>query len=250
MGNINYKNIICDNYYCQSVSFKPEWFSESSWTIDYKYNIVDSRKNISNDNTKNVIIKDIQIDDENINSNNLEKPYFIDKGILKINNVHSFDLLLSKKLLIDFNEIKYISIPINFKYNIDNDNEFNIYIIFSNQLLLLNTIDNLNNINDDYFYINLKLSKNNCLIFRSFNDNIVKKNINSKKINTFLINLENNLKIILISEKLYNSNKNNIYENKYLKYCNFDIQNNFFLNILIKSKKDLISNEFIELNFE
>ena len=112
MGNINYKNIICDNYYCQSVSFKPEWFSESSWTIDYKYNIVDSRKNISNDNTKNVIIKDIQIDDENINSNNLQKPYFIDKGILKINNVPSFDLLLSKKLLIDFNEIKYISIPI------------------------------------------------------------------------------------------------------------------------------------------
>jgi hypothetical protein len=223
MGNINYKNIICDNYYCQSVSFKPEWFSESSWNIEYKYNILDDETNI-------------------------QKPYFIDKGILKINNVHSFDLLLSKKLLVDFNEIKYISIPISFKYNIDNNNEFNIYIIFSNKLILLNTIDNLNNINDDFFYINLKLSKYNCLIFRSFNDNIIKKNINSKKINTFSINLENNLKIILISEKLYN--KKNIYENKYLKSCNFDIQNNFFLNILVKTKKDLIYNEFIELNFE
>ena len=113
MGNINYKNIICDNYYCQSVSFKPEWFSESSWSIDYKYNIINST---ANDIITDISIDDIKIDDinikPNINYNNSEKPYFIDKGILKINNVPSFDLLLSKKLLIDFNEIKYISIPI------------------------------------------------------------------------------------------------------------------------------------------
>jgi hypothetical protein len=233
MGNINYQNIICDNYYCQSVSFKPEWFSESSWNIDYKYIKTPEDPNSEKDN----II-------------NLKKPFFIDKGILKIINVPFFDMILSKKLLIDLNEIKYITIPINFRYYINNDNEYNIYIIFSNKLLLLNNIDNLNIINDDFFYINLKLYKKNCLIFRSFNDTIIKKKINSKKINTFSINLENNLKIILISEKLYNNNKKNIYENKYLNHCNFDIQNNFFLNILIKTKKNLMYNEYIELNFE
>ena len=51
MGNINYNNFICENYYCQSVSFKPEWFSETTWTINYVCN---------------------------------KKPYIIDKGILKI----------------------------------------------------------------------------------------------------------------------------------------------------------------------
>ena len=68
MGNINYNNFICDNYYCQSVSFKPEWLSEASWSITYNYQ--DSIK-----------------------------PYIIDKGILKINHVYNFDILFSKKLL-------------------------------------------------------------------------------------------------------------------------------------------------------
>lgn len=213
MGN----NIVCDNYYCQNVSFKPEWFSESSWNIDYRYNE---------------------------NNENKEKPYIIDKGIIKIDNQKSFELLLSKKLLVDFNEIKYISIPINFSYHINKDNEIKIYIIFSNKLL------SLNNVNDDFFYINLKLYKNNCVIFRSFNDTIIKKKINSKKINTFSVVLENNLKIILVSEKLYNNKKKNIYENKYLKHCDIDIQNNLFLNFLIKTEKDLEDSEFIHLNFE
>jgi hypothetical protein len=217
-------NIICDNYYCQSVSFKPEWFSESSWNIDYKYDL----------NEKDDINK---------------KPYHIDKGIIKINNVSSFDLLLSKKLLIDFDEIKNISIPINFKYNIEKKNEYNINIIFSNKLLLLNDINNLDTNNTDIFFINLKIFKKYCFIYRSFNDIIIKKKLNTNKINTFLINLENNINILLVSETLYNNNKINIYENKYLKN-NFNYQNNFFLNILIKSKNNICDNEFIELNFE
>ncbi len=225
---------MCDNYYCQSVSFKPEWFSESSWIIYFNY----TKKN------ENKINDNFIIDD------NEKKPYVIEKGIIKIINVPAFDLLLSKKLLVDFNEVKYISVPINFRYNIQNDNEYNIYIIFSNKLLLLNSINNLNDISNDYFFINLKLYKNNCIIYRSFHDKIINKKIQSKKINTFSIDLENNLKIFLVSEKLYNNNNNNIYEGKYLNNSNFEIENNFYLNILIKSKNNLIENEFIELNFE
>ena len=134
MGNINYKDLTCDNYYCQSVSFKPEWFSESAWVIEYEKN----EKN--------------------------EKPYIIDKGILKIRSIEiekidnsNFELLLSKKLLINFNDIRNITIPINFRYKLDN--EVDILIIFSNSLLSLKNIKDLNSLSNDMFFINLKLSK-------------------------------------------------------------------------------------------
>ena len=77
-------NFQCNNYYCQNVSFKPEWLSESAWEITFNHNQI--------------------------------KPYIIDKGILKINNVNKFKLLLTKKLILYFNEVRNISIPINFKY--------------------------------------------------------------------------------------------------------------------------------------
>lgn len=220
MGNINYQNFICDNYYCHSLLFKPEWFSESSWNIDYSY-----KKE--------------------------EKPYVINKGIIKIYNVELFNLILSKKLLIDFNEIKNISIPIKFRYKINNKNQLNIYIIISNKLLLLKDIDFLKNniINDSLFYIQLKLFNKKCSIFNSINDINVSKDINSEKINMFTINLENNLNMLLIYENLNNNNKN-IYDNKYFYHYNNNLENNFYLSIFINSMNDLISGEFIELNFE
>ena len=104
MGNI----ALCENYYCHHISFKPEWLSENSWNIEY---------------------------------NNDNKPYIIEKGILKIKNFHAFDLLLSKKILIHFDKI---SIPINFKYNI-NEN-INLLIIFSKIELSLDIIHDINNI--------------------------------------------------------------------------------------------------------
>ena len=69
MGN----HFACNNYYCGDITFKPEWFSENSWKIEY----------------------------------NIEhKPYIIDKGLLKISNTSMFHLLLTKKLLIDFKETR------------------------------------------------------------------------------------------------------------------------------------------------
>ena len=217
MGNINYNNFICDNYYCQSVSFKPEWFSESSWNIQHKYY-------------------------NNINDSN--KPYIIDKGILKIKNTPSFELLLSKKLLINFNEVKNISVPINFKYNLEN--EVNLSIIFSNKPL---SLENMNN--EQLFFINLNFTKKKINIYRSFDNNIIKKKIKSTKINTFDINIENNFQILLITEKLYNNNIKALYEGKYLKNFNYDENMELYLNFYIKCKDELINkNEYIELNFE
>lgn len=209
---------MCDNYYCQPVYFKPEWISESSWNIEYKY--------------KEKIEK---------------KPYIIDKGILKINNTFSFDLILSKKLFVHFNNIKNLLVPINFRYNISNNNEFNIYIIFSNKLL---SLENINSTDSYFFNIYLNLFKKYCLIQRSLNDLTIKKKLNTIKINTFSIQLENNINIFLFTERLYNHNKLMLYENKFLKNYTNDIENNLFLNIFIRVKDDLKDNEFIELNFE
>jgi hypothetical protein len=221
MGNINYNNLICDNYYCQSVSFKPEWFSESSWNIEYKY----QNENLNNEEPK-------------------RKPYSIDKGILKIKNTPKFELLLSKKLLLDFNEIKNISIPINFRYELEN--EVNISLIFSTKQL---SLENINN--EQLFFINLNFTKKRIYIYRSFDNKIIKKKINSSKVNTFDINIENNFQILLITEKLYNNNIKAIYEGKYLKNFNQSEKMELYLNFLIKNKNDLTNkNEYLELNFE
>ena len=84
MGNTYF---ICENYYCQSITYKPEWFSESNWNIEYSYS----------------------------NTEKIQKPYSIQKGIFRIENIHmltNVKLFLCKKLQIDVEEIKNISIPI------------------------------------------------------------------------------------------------------------------------------------------
>jgi hypothetical protein len=220
MGNINYNNLMCDNYYCQSVSFKPEWFSESSWNIEYKY--------------KN----------DELNNDKSNKPYTIDKGILKIKNTPIFELLLSKKLLINFNEVRNISIPINFRYELTN--EVNLSLIFSTKQLSLEQLNN-----EQLFFINLNFTKKRIYIYRSFDNKIIKKKINSSKVNTFDVNIENNFQILLITEKLYNNNIKAIYEGKYLKNFNQTEGMELYLNFYIKSKNELNNkNEYIELNFE
>jgi hypothetical protein len=221
MGNINYNNFICENYYCQSISFKPEWLSESTWNITYNY--------LEEEKTK--------------------KPYLIDKGILKINDVKKFELLFSKKLLIDFNLIRNISIPINFKYYMKNNNLIDIFFIFSSKQLEIDDLNQLDT-NKNLFFIKINFVGNKINIFRSFNDKIFTKKIKFKKVNTFIMSLENNFKIILVNEKLYNNKSKILYDEKYLNNNSFDDYNDFFLNLYIKSKNGFSKKDFIELNFE
>jgi hypothetical protein len=213
MGN----HFVCENYYCQSVSFKPEWLSESIWDISYDY-----------------------LEDK--------KPYLIDKGILKISEVSNFSICFSKKLLIDFTELKSISIPINFKYNLFLNKSIDIFIILSNNKLCTKDINEKKE--TFIFSINMKLLKKKILIYRSFNDTLITKKIKSKKINTFDINIENNLNILLITEKLHNNTKIS-YENKYLHNYTFgEKDKDLYLSLFIKCENPLFKKEFIELNFE
>ena len=198
MGN----NFICDNYYCQDISFKPEWFSEKSWKIDY------------------------------IHNDSIIKPYNIDKGLLLIKDVNSFNILLSKKLLINFNEVKNISIPINFEYNISN--EINIIIIFSTKQITLTEII-LNN-NNEYFITKLKLINTEIFI----NDTQTKY----YKKNLIQLDLENNLKLLYITEKLID------YEKKYFKEFNLNSNNDYYLNIIINSNNKIDNEDYLSLYFD
>lgn len=222
MGNINYNNFICENYYCQSVSFKPEWFSETTWTINYVCN---------------------------------KKPYIIDKGILKIVESTPSQIMLSKKLLINFNEIRNISIPIIFKYNLLklDSNNIDIFILFSNRILNIDDMNNLNKQKDDnedsllsssLFYIHLNLLKNIVYINHSFDTKIVKKKIKSKKANIYDITLENNFEMLLLTEKISKSN-----EEKYIINYSFTEDKEYYLNIFVKNN-GIKKKEFIELAFE
>ena len=224
MGNINMNNLICENYYCQSVSFKPEWLSENNWNISYNYlnKSVESFESI--------------------------KPYLIDKGILKIKNTNPFCILLSKKLLTNFNDIKNISIPINFKYNLMNNSNIDLYIIFSNKEFLINNIllsMKENSETNNCFYIKVSFKKKNLLLTHSFDSAILKKNIKSNKIYTFDIELENNYNMMLIKEKIIN-----ILEEKYLLQYNINNDINYYLKLYIISSNKLNENEYLELNFE
>jgi hypothetical protein len=235
MGNINYKNFVCDNYYCQPVSFKPEWLSESSWSITYLY---ENKKETTDNETINKDITEI----------NEKKPYIIDKGILKIENTKKFYLLLIKKLLINFNEIRYLSVPINFSYTLHHI-KIEMFIIFSNNQLILEDIYNLKETNN-LFFINLIFLKNKIIIYRSFNDKIITKKIKMKKINSFHLTIENNFNVLLLTEKLCKNNITSIYEEKYLNMFNLDNLNDMYLSLYIKSNNNMEDKEFIQLNFE
>jgi hypothetical protein len=287
MGNINMNNFICENYYCQSVSFKPEWLSENTWNIEYKYinNIENNNFNIKvnndfkneldnkltndlnnqlnnelnnqlNDELNNQINDDLNnklndeinnlLNNEINNDKNINKPFIIEKGILKIRNSLKNQIILSKKLLINLNDIKNLLIPINFKYNLKNLSSINFYIIFSNkEYNLCNNLLFLKENNDKHFYVKITFNKKNVLFSNSFDTIIKKYKLKLKKIYRFNINLENNYDMLLVNKNLIN-----VFDEKYLIPFHFDNKSHYYLNLLINTDSNLSKNEFLELNFE
>jgi hypothetical protein len=207
-------NIICENYYCESLSYKPEWFSESSWNIDYEKNI--------------------------------EKKYKIDKGKFIVNNINN--LLLSKKLLVDFNEINKILIPLQFKYKTNNKIQITLY--FFNKLLFLKDLHKLDQngiihnlpISDEIFYIKLELKNNKIDIFNSIQKKNESKIINSENINCFEIKFENNNSLFKITEEIKSLN-DSLYKETY----NTLLLHELCLNIHVRTFHE---NDLLEINIE
>jgi hypothetical protein len=216
MGN----NLICDNYYCQSVISKPEWIAENTWNISFIYH------------------QDV-------------KPYIIEKGIFKINNIFNSQILISKKLLIDLNDTFNIIIPIKLKYNLLLKNNIDFFIIISNNLL---NIDSLN-LSENNYYLFLKFNfKNNKLIIlnNNENNNVNKKiiKINSNSQNLIEISLEKNFDFLIINEKILNNINENIFEKKYFQPLNTNINNYLYLNFFIVNNYKLNENEFFNFSLD
>jgi len=223
-------NLSCQNYYCQDISFKPEWFSENSWNIEYKYS------NLHNDS--NEII---------------QLPYYINKGILKINEAKEFRLIISKKLLINFYVSKYITIPFNFNYNIlsnsTNSTKINIYLIFSTDNISINYNPINNAIKNDLpklFFINIILEKNKMLLKNSFSENTIKKKIKPDTINNITFDLENTINFLYIKQHMISHD----IDEKYFIDNIFDENESIYLSILIESNKDLNKSEFLNISFD
>lgn len=229
-------NLSCQNYYCQDISFKPEWFSENSWNIEYKYT------NLNNDSNEVI-----------------QLPYYINKGILKINESKEFKLIISKKLLIDFYVSKYITIPFNFNYNIlsnspnspnsPNSTKINIYLIFSTDNISINYNPINNAIKNDLpklFFINIILEKNKMLLKNSFSENIIKKKIKPDTINNITFDLENTINFLYIKQHM----KSHDIDEKYFIDNIFDENQSIYLSILIESNKDLNKSEFLNISFD
>jgi hypothetical protein len=214
MGN----NFSCDNYYCQDIILKPEWFSENSWNITYNYF------------------------DENFDF----KPYTIEKGLIRLKGTPKFNLLLSKKLNINLNDFEKFIIPIHFNFFLEND--MSIYIILSNNETNLNNIKNIEN-SDNLFYYHICLNKKKISIQRSYDNKNFKFNkIKNNLDNYYNIELKNSdNKLFSINEKMFKNNKE-IFDYNSIKLFNND---NIYLSLYITSKNQMINkNEYLELNFE
>lgn len=214
-------NISCQNYYCQDVSFKPEWLSENSWNIE-----------------------------SHQDKSSLD--YSINKGILKINNCPLFKLLLNKKLLIDFSLTESITIPFNFSYNIlSNQSKINIYLIFSIDNLSIDCISNFllgNKHINKLFYINIQLEKSKIIIKHSFSENIIKKkNIISNNNHNITFYLENKINILYIKENMLSHDINEQY---FIDNIFNNNDNSIYLNLFIHSDNNLNKSEYLKINFD
>ena len=220
MGN----NLACNNYYCNDIVLKPEWFSENSWNIYYNYFNID----------------------KNYKNNYNFKPYTIEKGTIKINQSPQFNLAMTKKLNINLDDVEKFTIPINLKHNLNTDLSF--YCILTSYDI--NSIDNiysiLNNNMTNYLYFELKFSNKNLIIKRSYDNKISK--IKTKNETNYYYNIEiisNNS--LNISEKLFKEN-NQVFEHSSSKVFK---ENTIYLTMFIISHNEMINkNSFIELNFD
>jgi hypothetical protein len=216
MGN----NFVCENYYCQDIILKPEWFSENSWNITYNY----------------------------FNEKFDFKPYIIDKGMIKLKGTPKFNLLISKKLNINLQNVENFIIPIHFNFYIEN--YLSMIIILSNNELNINNINELISNNDKLFYFKVNLNRKKIIITRSYDDNIYKiKGLKSNSDNYYNIELKNNNNSFSINEKMYKNNKEMFDYNSSHTFNKYS--DNIYLSVFLSSKNEMINkNEYLNINFE
>ncbi len=172
MGN----HLQCSNYYCQSVILKPDWISESCWSISYKY--------LDNESENNSSIKPYSV-----------KPYSIDRGVIHFDGKKSYRFLCSKECSLTYENFENIHIPIYIsgKMHSLSKNNWKMYIFIGFKNMSLNDFESqnsINNIKKSFIGIQLEHFKKKCLLTHSFDNTIHKWSWDNKHAVYFPIRVE------------------------------------------------------------
>ena len=208
MGN----QLQCSNYYCQPVVLKPDWISESCWSINHKFVI-----------------------NEEVSSQKicLDKPYSIDRGVIHFCGKNSFKFLCSKECSLTFGDFENLHIPIYLsgKLHSLSKNHWKINILFGFNSIslddcstLLNSNNSMKSISSSFIGIQLDFQKKKYLLSHSFDKKVIKTVWNNSHSIYFPVKIEKifekngisltDLNFFEIKEQIL-MNRENIYSETY-----------------------------------
>ncbi len=213
MGN----HIVCDNYYCQSIHYKPDWISKQFYNF-----IVD-------DNTK----------------------YSIDKGILSLLPSSSISLFFEKKLNIDFSIYEFI-LPLHFK--IHYPSPLHLFILLTPTPITSPDISSIlsNQNSHDSFFSHLIFDKNTFQIqYSNLNTSFQGKIHSSKKYIYTLHFQEIQTKTPKLSHSFESESKKKIsHFHSSLESFSFNHQKETFLSVFISSSEPFLPSHSFHLHFD
>ena len=162
--------------------------------------------------------------------------YKLKKGILEINTPEVFNINFSKEIC---NPIRISDLNINFKIEFDVLDAVNLDLVISSE-------KNLNLLDKKIYNERLILGNKNIQLKNK--NNLKNFNLNTKKF--FLkynLNFSNN-RILIINIKLYDNDKQLLYNNTNKDLVNIDFKNPIFININIYKNINTNNKNYIKLN--
>lgn len=214
MGN----HIVCDNYYCQSIHYKPDWISKQFYHF--------------------------LVDDENTK-------YSLDKGTLSLLPSQSISILFEKKLNIDLSIYEFI-LPIHFQ--IDFPHPLHLFILLTPSPITSPNISSFSTYQNspDSFFSHLIFDKNSFQINYSNIDTSFQGRIHSSKKYIYTLHFkEIQTKNPKLSHSFESKSKKKIsHFDSSLKPFSFIHQKDIFLSVFLFSSNPFLSSHSFQMNFD
>ncbi len=213
MGN----HIVCDNYYCQSIHYKPDWISKQFYDF--------------------FVDKDTH--------------YSIDKGILSLLPSTSISLLFQKKLNIDFSIYEFI-LPIHFQ--IDFPSSLHLFILLTPSPISSTNISTILSYQNspDSFFSHLLFDKNTFKIQYSNILTSFEGKIHSSKKYIYTLHFQEiQTKNPKLSHSFESNSKKKIsYFHSSLEPFSFVQQKEIYLSIFISSSDPFLPSHSFQIHFD
>lgn len=214
MGN----HIVCDNYYCQSIHYKPDWISKQFYHF--------------------------LVDDENTK-------YTLDKGTLSLLPSKSISLLFQKKLNIDYSIYEFI-LPIHFQIHFPHP--LHLFILLTPSPITtpdISTFSNYKN-SDESFFSHLLFDQKSFQINYSNLDTSFQGKIHSSKKYIYTLHFkEIQTKKPQFSHSFESKSKKKIsYFDSSLLPFTFIEQKELYLSIFLYSSNPFLTSDSFYMNFD